>query len=44
MEVAKVKSEAIMLIKEAYDKHNINIPFPIRTLDIPKGVSIVSNK
>lgn len=28
-----VKSEAIINIKKAYDKHNIMIPFPIRTLD-----------
>lgn len=27
------KSEAIMLIKKAYDENNIMIPFPIRTLD-----------
>lgn len=27
------RSEAIMLIKETYDKHDITIPFPIRTLD-----------
>ncbi len=27
------RSEAIMLIKKAYDKHDITIPFPIRTLD-----------
>lgn len=29
----KVGSEAIMRIKAAYDKNNITIPFPIRTLD-----------
>lgn len=33
LEVAKAKSEAIMLIKKAYDKEGIGIPFPIRTLD-----------
>ena len=27
------RSEAIMKIKKAYDEHDINIPFPIRTLD-----------
>jgi small conductance mechanosensitive channel len=27
------KSEAIILIKKAYDQHHITIPFPIRTLD-----------
>lgn len=28
----QVKSEAIITLKEAFDKHNITIPFPIRTL------------
>jgi len=28
-----VRSKAIKAIKKAYDKHNITIPFPIRTLD-----------
>ncbi|KZS38876.1 mechanosensitive ion channel protein MscS [Aquimarina aggregata] len=36
LEVAKAKSETMILMKEAYDKNNINIPFPIRTLDFPK--------
>lgn len=35
LEVAKSKTEAIILLKKAFDKNNINIPFPIRTLDIP---------
>ncbi len=29
----QAQSEAIMLIKKAYDNNNITIPFPIRTLD-----------
>ncbi|MGV8992536.1 MAG: mechanosensitive ion channel family protein [Flavobacterium sp.] len=29
----KVRNAAIIAIKKAYDKHNIVIPFPIRTLD-----------
>lgn len=29
----QAKSEAIMLIKEAFDENNIMIPYPIRTLD-----------
>lgn len=29
----EAKSQAIMMIKKAYDENNINIPFPIRTLD-----------
>ena len=35
LEVAKSKTEAIMVLKKAFDKNNVNIPFPIRTLDIP---------
>jgi small conductance mechanosensitive channel len=30
--ILNAKSDAIMKIKSLYDKHNINIPFPIRTL------------
>ncbi len=33
LEVAKAKSKA-------FDKHGINIPFPIRTLDFPKALNI----
>lgn len=40
LEVAKAKSEAIMLIKEAFDQNNINIPFPIRTLTFPDTLAI----
>lgn len=35
LEVAKSKTTAIILLKKAFDKNNITIPFPIRTLDIP---------
>ncbi len=35
LEVLKAKTIAIIEIKKAFDKNNINIPFPIRTLDIP---------
>lgn len=37
-----VGSEAVMRIKSAYDKNNIMIPFPIRTLDfgIKGGISL----
>ncbi len=46
LEKMRSKSKAIIEIKKAYDKENINIPFPIRTLqfdnklsvDYPKGV------
>nr|WP_321223413.1 mechanosensitive ion channel [uncultured Psychroserpens sp.] len=34
------QSEAIMLIKELFDEHNINIPFPIRTLQMDTPVNI----
>ncbi|WP_027394637.1 mechanosensitive ion channel family protein [Aquimarina latercula] len=43
LEVAKAKSETMMLIKEVYDQNNINIPFPIRTLDLPKNFSLTHN-
>lgn len=35
--ILEAKSEAIMIIKETFDKHNINIPFPIRTLEWAKN-------
>lgn len=35
LEVAKSKTEAIIVLKKAFDENNINIPFPIRTLNIP---------
>ncbi|OQD42262.1 mechanosensitive ion channel family protein [Croceivirga radicis] len=38
LEVAKAKTEAMIKIKSAFDQNNINIPFPIRTLDIPKTI------
>ncbi|WP_299216285.1 mechanosensitive ion channel [uncultured Aquimarina sp.] len=44
LEVAKAKSETMMLMKEAYDKNNINIPFPIRTLDFPKGFDLMKEE
>lgn len=34
LEVAKAKSEAMIFIKEAYDNANVEIPFPMRTLDL----------
>ncbi|WP_299129057.1 mechanosensitive ion channel family protein [uncultured Winogradskyella sp.] len=38
LEVAKAKTEAMILIKKAFDASGINIPFPIRTLDIPEEI------
>lgn len=37
LEVAKAKTEAMIYIKKVFDKNNINIPFPIRTLDFPEN-------
>ena len=36
----KARSEAIILIYKAFKKHNINIPFPIRTLDFGECTEI----
>ena len=36
LEVAKAKTEAMILIKSTFDRHGIQIPFPIRTLDATK--------
>ncbi|WP_299313920.1 mechanosensitive ion channel [uncultured Aquimarina sp.] len=44
LEVAKAKSETMMLMKKAYDENNINIPFPIRTLDLPKGFELMKKE
>ena len=38
------QSEAIMLIKEEFDKNGINIPFPIRTLMMDTKVEIAKSK
>lgn len=40
-QLAKAKSEAIIAIKTAFDKNNITIPFPIRTLDFPQNFNPV---
>ncbi|WP_047418369.1 mechanosensitive ion channel family protein [Cellulophaga sp. Hel_I_12] len=40
LEVAKAKTEAMIYIKKAFDQNDINIPFPIRTLDFPKNFSM----
>ena len=37
LEVAKAKSEAIILLKKAFDENGIDIPFPIRTLNFPQN-------
>jgi small conductance mechanosensitive channel len=32
------QSEAILLIKDIFDEHDINIPFPIRTLEFDQSL------
>jgi small conductance mechanosensitive channel len=44
LEVAKAKTEAMIFIKKAFDKNDINIPFPIRTLDFPKNFSMLDKE
>ncbi|MDX1326790.1 MAG: mechanosensitive ion channel family protein [Arenibacter sp.] len=36
LETKKAKTEAMIAIKKAFDQNDIEIPFPIRTLDFPK--------
>ena len=40
LEKLKAKSKAIIQIKKAFDKHNIGIPFPIRTLEFADNQKI----
>ncbi len=40
LEIHKARTEAMIAIKKAYDANDINIPFPIRTLDFPDSVNI----
>ena len=42
LEKMRSKSKAIIEIKKAYDKENINIPFPIRTLQFDNKLSVDS--
>ena len=46
VEFLQVQSDAIIKIKEAYDKNNLTIPFPVTTLDfgIKGGVSLAEVK
>ncbi len=40
LEKLKAKSKAIIEIKKAFDKENINIPFPIRTLEFSNKLDL----
>lgn len=42
LEVAKAKTNAMIAVKKAFDDNGVNIPFPIRTLDFPQKLKIVS--
>ncbi|MEL0642970.1 mechanosensitive ion channel family protein [Olleya sp. Ti.3.14] len=44
LEKMRSKSKAIIEIKKAYDKENINIPFPIRTLQFDNKLSFDAPK
>jgi len=44
LEKLKAKSKAIVEIKNAYDKENINIPFPIRTLQFDNKLNIAKSQ
>jgi small conductance mechanosensitive channel len=44
LERLKGKSNAIIKIKQAFDKENINIPFPMRTLEILPNQRLDINK
>lgn len=44
LEVARAKTEAMIAIKNAFDKNDINIPFPIRTLDFPKNFNMQNSE
>lgn len=40
LSILEARSEAIMILKEAFDKHEIDIPFPIRTLYMPEQAKV----
>jgi len=39
-DVLLAKNKAIITLKKAFDKNNINIPFPIRTIDFSNNLSV----
>lgn len=40
IEINEAKGKAIMLLKSTFDQHQINIPFPIRTLNFTNPISV----
>lgn len=44
LEVAKAKTDAMIAIKDTFDKNEINIPFPIRTLNFPERLKVDTDK
>lgn len=43
LEVAKAKTDAMIAIKKTFDKNDIDIPFPIRTLNFPEELGVNLN-
>jgi len=39
-DILVAKNKAIIAVKKAFDKNNINIPFPIRTIDFSNNLSV----
>lgn len=39
-DVLMAKNKAIITLKKAFDKNNVNIPFPIRTIDFKNNLSV----
>lgn len=44
LEVAKAKTEAMIKIKAVFDKNDIEIPFPIRTLHMPSPLQLADKQ
>ena len=44
LEVAQAKTDGVIAIKAVFDKNDITIPFPIRTLDVPQALNLHTEK
>ncbi|MGC1514662.1 MAG: mechanosensitive ion channel [Maribacter sp.] len=44
LEVAQAKTDGVIAIKAVFDKNDITIPFPIRTLDVPQSLDLPMEK